>query len=92
MKDPVIGGMSNDRIALRRAIAHGWDADTLIKIVLADQAIPANQMIPPGVGGHDPELPVKSMYDPPPRRRSSIASAIPSATPTAFAVRPTARG
>ena len=64
MKDPVIGGMSNERIALRRAIALGWDADTLIKIVLADQAIPANQMIPPGVGGHDPELPVKSLYDP----------------------------
>ena len=64
MKDPVIGGMSNERIALRRAIALGWDADTLIKVVLADQAIPANQMIPPGVGGHDPELPVKSLYDP----------------------------
>jgi len=64
MKDPVVGGMSNERIALRRAIAQGWDADALIKIVLADQAIPANQMIPPGVGGHDPELPVKSLYDP----------------------------
>jgi len=64
MKDPVVGGMSNERIALRRAIAHAWDADSLIKIVLADQAIPANQMIPPGVGGHDQELPVKSMYDP----------------------------
>ena len=64
MKDPVIGGMSNERVALRRAIAHGFDADTMIKVVLAEQAIPANQMIPPGVGGHDPELPVKSMYDP----------------------------
>ena len=64
MKDPVIGGMSNERVALRRAIAHGFDTDTMIKVVLADQAIPANQFIPPGVGGHDPELPVKSMYDP----------------------------
>ena len=64
MKDPVIGGMTNERIALRRAIAHGFDTDTLIKVVLAEQAIPANQMIPPGVGGHDPELPVKSLYDP----------------------------
>ena len=26
--------------------------------------MPANQIIPPGVGGHDPELPVKSLYDP----------------------------
>lgn len=63
-KDPVIGGMTNEKIALRRAIALGWDADALIKIVLAGQAIPANQMIPPGVGGHDPTLPVKSSYDP----------------------------
>ena len=63
-KDPVVGGMTNERIALRRAIALGWDADTLIRIVLAGQAIPANQMVPPGVGGHDPELPVKSLYDP----------------------------
>ena len=64
VKDPLVGGMSNERIALRRAIAHGFDADTLIKVVLADQAIPANQFIPPGVGGHDPESPVKSIYDP----------------------------
>jgi len=64
MKDSVIGGMSNERIALRRAIAHGFDTDTLIKVVLADQAIPANQFIPPGVGGHDPESPAKSIYDP----------------------------
>ena len=64
MKDPVVGGMSNERIALRRAIAHGLDTDTLIKVVLADQAIPANQFIPPGVGGHDPESPAKSIYDP----------------------------
>ena len=64
MKDPVVGGMSNERIALRRAIAHGFDADTLIKVVLADQAVPANQFIPPGVGGHDPESPVQSIYDP----------------------------
>jgi len=64
MKDPISGGMSNERIALRRAIAHGFDTDTLIKVVLADQAIPANQFIPPGVGGHDPESPAKSIYDP----------------------------
>ena len=55
IEDPVVGGMTNERIALRRAIALGWDTDTLIKIVLAGQAIPANQIIPPGVGGHDPD-------------------------------------
>jgi len=63
-RDAVIGGMSNDRIALRRAIAMAWDTDELIRIVLAGQAAPANQMIMPGVTGHDPTLAVKSMYDP----------------------------
>jgi ABC-type transport system substrate-binding protein len=64
VKDPTIGGMTNERVALRRAIAMGLDTDELIKVVLAGQAVPANQMIPPGVTGHDSALPVKSMYDP----------------------------
>ena len=64
VKDAVIGGMSNDRIALRRAMALGFDTDTLIRVVLAGQAIPATQIVPPGVSGHDPERPAKSLYDP----------------------------
>jgi ABC-type transport system substrate-binding protein len=62
--DPVLGGMSNDRIALRRAVALGLDVDALLKVVYAGQAMPANQIVPPGVGGHDPTLPVKPLYDP----------------------------
>jgi ABC-type transport system substrate-binding protein len=64
MKDPVVGGMSTERIALRRAIALGWDADSFVRIILAGQAIPAGQFVPPGVGGHDPTLPARSSYDP----------------------------
>ena len=62
--DPVIGGMSKERVALRRAMALGYDTDELIRIVLAGQAIPAAQIVPPGVSGHDPERPAKSLYDP----------------------------
>jgi peptide/nickel transport system substrate-binding protein len=62
--DPVIGGMTNERVALRRAIALGFDSDALVKIVYAGQALPANQIVPPGVGGHDPSQPPKSLYDP----------------------------
>lgn len=54
--DPVLGGMSNDRIALRRAIALAYDVETLIKVVYAGQALPANQLVPPRVTGHDPAL------------------------------------
>jgi ABC-type transport system substrate-binding protein len=64
VKDPVVGGMATERIALRRAIALAWDVDALIKVVLAGQAIPAAQFIPPGVGGHDPTLPARSIYEP----------------------------
>ena len=62
--DATLGGMGNDRVALRRAMALAFDADSLIKVVYAGQAIPANQIVPPGVGGHDPRLPIKSLYDP----------------------------
>jgi ABC-type transport system substrate-binding protein len=64
MKNPVVGGMANERVALRRAIAMAWDGETAVKIVLSGQAIPASQMIPPGVTGHDPGLPPRSLYDP----------------------------
>jgi oligopeptide transport system substrate-binding protein len=64
LADPVIGGMAKERVALRRAMALAFDAETLIKVVYAGQAIPANQIVPPGVGGHDRNLPVKSLYDP----------------------------
>ncbi len=63
-KDATVGGMSNERVALRRAVAMAWDTDELIRIVLAGQATPANQMIMPSVTGHDPTLPVRSIYDP----------------------------
>jgi ABC-type transport system substrate-binding protein len=62
--DPVIGGMSKERVALRRAMALGFDTDELIRVVLAGQAIPATQIVPPGVSGHDPERLAKSLYDP----------------------------
>ena len=62
--DPVLGGMSNERVALRRAMALAFDSDSLVKIVYSGQALPANQIVPPGVGGHDPAPPAKSLYDP----------------------------
>jgi oligopeptide transport system substrate-binding protein len=62
--DPVIGGMGNDRIALRRAIALCLDRRTMIDVVYAGQALPANQLVPPGVAGHDPRLPPSRAADP----------------------------
>jgi ABC-type transport system substrate-binding protein len=64
MKDPVVGGYSKAQIALRRAIAMGFDINEMIRVLFAGQALPANQLLPPGVYGHDPSLPPKSIYDP----------------------------
>jgi oligopeptide transport system substrate-binding protein len=64
MKDPIVGGYTNDRIALRRAIAMGFDTDELIRVIFAGQALPANQLLPPGVSGHDRALAPKSIYEP----------------------------
>ena len=55
--DPVIGGMQNERVALRRAIALAFDRKALIDVVYAGQALPGNQLVPPGVAGYDPKLP-----------------------------------
>ena len=64
MSDPVLGGMSNERVALRRAIAKALDADELVKVVYAGQATVMNQLSPPGVAGYDAKWPTRSAYDP----------------------------
>ncbi len=63
MDDPVVGGMERERVALRRAIALGIDVASLIRVVYSGQGVPANQMLPPGVAGHDPDAPPRA-YDP----------------------------
>ena len=64
MEDPVVGGMSKEHIALRRAIALGFDAGELNKVVYAGLARPANQIGLPGVSGYDPARSSKPRYDP----------------------------
>jgi ABC-type transport system substrate-binding protein len=64
MDDPSVGGYSNPQVALRRAIGMGFDVDEMIRVLFAGNALPANQLLPPGVSGHDPSLPPKSIYDP----------------------------
>ncbi|MEO8677140.1 MAG: ABC transporter substrate-binding protein [Casimicrobiaceae bacterium] len=64
MDDPLVGGYTNAQVALRRAIAMGFNVDELIRVLFAGNALPANQLLPPGVNGHDTSLPPKSLYDP----------------------------
>ena len=55
LDDPVIGGYSPERIALRRAMILGYDTDAEIKILRNGQATPATQMSPPWTEGYDPK-------------------------------------
>jgi oligopeptide transport system substrate-binding protein len=63
MEDPVLGGMTRERIALRRAISMAIDVDALIKVVYEGQGLASNQLMPPGLAGFDPDWP-KREYDP----------------------------
>ena len=53
MQDPIVGGMTKDKIALRRAMALAYDVDEEVKVVRNGQAVEAEYPIPPGVVGHD---------------------------------------
>lgn len=54
MRDPVLGGLEKEKIALRRAIAMAHDVEEEIRVVWNGQAVPLAFPIPPGVTGHDP--------------------------------------
>jgi len=56
MDDPVVGGYTKEKVALRRAVSLAYDTQAEISILLKDQAIAAQTPIPPGVAGYDPGL------------------------------------
>src|SRR5437660_444123 len=64
MADPIVGGYSKDRIALRRAIVIGFDTPALIRTIYKGQAYPATQPIPPNLPGHDEAWNIRFDYDP----------------------------
>jgi ABC-type transport system substrate-binding protein len=64
MDDPVVGGYSAERIALRRAISMAFNTAEDIAVLRNGQAVPATQLIPPNVPGHDPKFVPPKMYDP----------------------------
>jgi len=65
MEDPVVGGYTPEKIALRRAIGMGYDVGEYIRVILKGRAIPASSPIPPDIAGYDPELKTQAqLYDP----------------------------
>ncbi len=64
MEDPVVGGYTNDKIALRRAISMSYNVEEEIRVLRQSQGTPATQIIPPNVTGHDPAFAGNAKYDP----------------------------
>jgi ABC-type transport system substrate-binding protein len=64
MDDPVIGGYTPDKIALRRAIVMGFNTPELIRVWYQGQAIQATQPVPPDVDGHVPGFDAHLRHDP----------------------------
>jgi oligopeptide transport system substrate-binding protein len=64
MDDPVVGGYSPDKIALRRAICSAYNLPDEIRVIRNGQALPATQPIPPDVEGHVPGYKGLSPYSP----------------------------
>jgi oligopeptide transport system substrate-binding protein len=64
MQDPVWGGLSKEKIALRRAVAMSHNVNEEINIVYNGNAMPLEYPIPPGVVGYDPDYKSSIQYDP----------------------------
>ena len=63
-KDPLVGGFSKEKTALRRAIVMSFDTEEEIKVVRRGQAVAAKTPIPPGVVGYNPKYQSAIKFDP----------------------------
>ena len=63
-RDPVVGGLEKEKIALRRAIIMAYNRDEEIRLIRKGLAIPATMPIPVGVTGYDPRYRPLNTYNP----------------------------
>jgi ABC-type transport system substrate-binding protein len=63
-RDPLVGGFSKEKIALRRAIIMGFNNPEQIRVIRKGQAVRAIMPIPAGVVGFDPNYKPVDDYDP----------------------------
>lgn len=56
MENPVVGGYTPEKVALRRAIGLAVDLEQEIRTVRKGQAVPAQSPIPPSTWGYDPSF------------------------------------
>ena len=56
MNDPLVGGYTPDKVALRRAISLGYNTEDEIRIIRKGQAVPAHTPYSPGVLGYEKDF------------------------------------
>ena len=64
LRDPLLGGLSKEKIALRRAIIMAYDVDEEIRVIRKGQAVRTHWMAPPAIVGHDPTYRSSQRFDP----------------------------
>ncbi|MBM2886726.1 ABC transporter substrate-binding protein [Chromobacterium phragmitis] len=65
MKDPVIGGYSKDKVALRRAIAMAYPLrQEVLPLLYGNQAVPMQGVVATGMAGFSPNFQGQVKYDP----------------------------
>jgi ABC-type transport system substrate-binding protein len=65
MEDPVVGGYTPEKIALRRAIGMAFNTDEFIRVLFTGRAVPAQSPVPPDIAGYDPGHKTQAqVYDP----------------------------
>ena len=64
MRDPVVGGYSKEKIALRRAIGMAYPSQEVIKLLYSGQAIQLQNLVPLNMVGNDPRFRGAPDFDP----------------------------
>ena len=72
MDDPVVGGYTPEKVALRRAIGLAYDLDREIRILRRGQAVPAQAAMPPGTFGYDPAYKSENSASDPARAKALL--------------------
>jgi ABC-type transport system substrate-binding protein len=70
--DPLVGGYSADKVALRRAILLAYDSALEARLVYSSQALPAQSMVPPGCYGAVEPGTATEMTRPSPARAKAL--------------------
>jgi ABC-type transport system substrate-binding protein len=56
MDDPVVGGYTPEKVALRRAISLGYNLEEEIRLIRRGSMMPAQSQVPPLTTGYDPNF------------------------------------